>query len=480
MRLLVFLTTITIILICDVESFDYRHHVYQIMLENNITLPKKTYIRRDYGNITRYCTNTTKKCIWKCCNFGESVEDKRCIPAKHNFNNNTKDNLSILNDVLIYDSKGLRTAKTLQDKFHLVPNHFSNEEFRMNSLALNIYFEIYLSEDGVLFYDIDNNGYSNVNVFDKISVNNFCIDEENYVINFFVDFGNEHVTPKPDSLYYRTVAHILCVILVTSVLVMYCVRPHLRDLHGMLVMTLLCCYLGKSIIEIHHIVFIHVISRKIVLLMETLHIFCNLATYSLTNVMFHIVWKSIKLGGNTMNTRRNKIKQYIKYIAYAFGLPLILTLAILYINSVDMRSISWFITPKMDSILTCTGKEMIVYIYIPGMILFLYNIFLCCLIIPKVYEGFFGSLIMTYTYNDAIKYDVISFSQNMKLMTFMTISETANAYSTWNMTLYGIVSTNKWLLGVVIVLIFLHDSNAKRKCPTTPVRQNMLSMTEMQ
>lgn len=47
------------------------------------------------------------------------------------------------------------------------------------------------------------------------------------------------------------------------------------------------------------------------------------------------------------------------------------------------------------------------------------------------------------------------FSQYMKLMTFMTISEAANAYNVWFMKLYGIVSTNKWLLGVVIVLIFL-------------------------
>ncbi|XP_022813996.1 uncharacterized protein LOC111347851 isoform X2 [Spodoptera litura] len=460
MRLLVFLTTTTIILICDVESFDHRQRLYQRMLENNITLPETTYKPRDYGNITRYCKNTTKKCIWKCCNFGESVRGRRCIPTK-------PDKLSILNDVVIYDSNLLRTDKTLQDTFHLVPNHFSNEEFRTYTFPLNLIFEVYLSEDGILFYDMDND----VNGFDKISVNNFCIDVRRHKINFFGDFGNEERTWWPEengtSICYRLV-------------VMYCVRPHLRDLHGMLVMTLLCCYLSKSFIEIHHVVFNHVIVRNTVLVMESFHIFCNLATFSLTNVMFHIVWKSIKSGGNTMNTRQNKFKQYIKYIAYAFGLPLILTIAILIINLMDLRYIPWFITPKMDTILTCTGKEMILYIYVPGMIMFLYNIILCCLIIPKAYEGFFGSLAMTYTYNDAIKYDVISFSQYMKLMTFITISEAANAYSVWTMRLYGIVSTNKWLLGVVIILIFLHESNAKRKCPTTPARQNMMSMTEMQ
>ncbi|KAH9627940.1 hypothetical protein HF086_015384 [Spodoptera exigua] len=124
------------------------------------------------------------------------------------------------------------------------------------------------------------------------------------------------------------------------------------------------------------------------------------------------------------------------------------------------------------------GKEMILYIYIPGSIMLLYNIFICILLIPKAYKGFLGGLPMTY--NDAIKYDVLSLSQYMKLLTFMTISEAANAYSLSVMKLFGIVSTNKWLLGVVIIIIFVRGSYAKRKSPATPVNQNISSVREMQ
>ncbi|CAH0691995.1 unnamed protein product [Spodoptera exigua] len=412
MRILVsiFTTVTLIVLISDVESYNHGQRVAQLMLENNIPVPK-THKIFDYGNITRNCINTTKVCVWKCGPFGKQL--RLMIHVKKNIYRNKKID-DQLNKVLIYDKSLQRTDKTLQDTLHLVPNHFSNLDFRMNSFNLNILFKTYLLEDGNLITEIPND----FNRFYRIDVNHFCVDINIRRQIVFYGVVNDEEIPE------------------------------------------------KSI------------TSNIYRVFEPLHIFCNLTCFSLTNVMFYNVWKSVRSGGNSVNTHQNKFKQYIKYTAYGFGLPLILTISILIIDFRDMTHIPWFITPKLKYLRTCLGKEVILYIYIPGSIMLLYNIFICIVLIPKAYKGFLGGLPMTY--NDAIKYDVLSLSQNMKLLTFMTISEAANAYSLSVMKLFGIVSTNKWLLGVVIIIIFVRGSYAKRKSPATPVNQNISSVREMQ
>uniref|UniRef100_A0A2H1VV19 SFRICE_011499 n=1 Tax=Spodoptera frugiperda TaxID=7108 RepID=A0A2H1VV19_SPOFR len=347
MRLLVsFITTIVILItICDVESFDHMQRLYQLMHEKNITAPKI----RDYGNITKHCTNTTKKCLWKCCNFGESVRRSKCIPSKLD---------NILNDVVIYDSDLQQTDKDLLDTFHLVPNHFSHKQFRMYKFRLNILFETYLSEDGIVIIEMYNEFYR----FYKIDVNSFCIDINEMiqkVLIYGVIYNENDDIPELNtaSHYYRIIALILCTILLIFVIAIYCAHPHLRDLHGMLVTTLLCCYLGKTTIEIiHHI---NIIQREFYSILESLHIFFNLTTFSFTNVMFHNVWKSIRSERNAVNMRQNKLKQYFKYIAYGFGLPLVLTITISIINFIDMTSIPWFITPKFYRRQTCIDSRNI-------------------------------------------------------------------------------------------------------------------------
>ncbi|KAF9423884.1 hypothetical protein HW555_000942 [Spodoptera exigua] len=473
MRILVsiFTTVTLIVLISDVESYNHGQRVAQLMLENNITVPK-THKIYDYGNITRNCINTTKVCVWKCGPFGKQL--RLMIYGKKNIYRNKKID-DQLNKVLIYDKSLQRTDKTLQDTLHLVPNHFSNLDFRMNSFNLNILFKTYLLEDGNLITEIPND----FNRFYKIDVNHFCVDINiRRQIVFYGVVNDEEIPEKSvTSNIYRVFALPLGMVLLAYVLVIYCIRSHLWDIHGMLVMTLICCYLGKNVIEfIHHFVPMHLGFSRLIL--EPLHIFCNLTCFSLTNVMFYNVWKSIRSGGNAINTHQNKFKQYIKYTAYGFGLPLILTISILIIDFRDMTHIPWFITPKLKYLRTCLGKEIILYIYIPGSIMLLYNIFICILLIPKAIRKQNDDRKMTN--NDAIKYDVLSLSQYMKLLTFMTISEAANAYSLWVMKLFGIVSTNKWLLGVVIIIIFLRGSYAKRKSPATPVNQNISSVREMQ
>lgn len=74
-------------------------------------------------NITEQC-GANEKCIWKCCPEGQIMGIfKTCVKSKVGISN-----------VTVYDKNHMRTNKSLQSVFKLVPNLMKDDLFAKNAL----------------------------------------------------------------------------------------------------------------------------------------------------------------------------------------------------------------------------------------------------------------------------------------------------------------------------------------------------------
>ncbi|XP_049694265.2 G-protein coupled receptor Mth isoform X1 [Helicoverpa armigera] len=471
--------TITIILIVHVEQYgaDYSLSLLvarQMKVENISFYQMQDLPPPSSVNISKYCNNTSKTCIWKCCPHGEAViYARKCLPAKGYLSNAT---------LQIYDSKFREVTKTSmadQNTFEMVPDYFSFQQSGI--MSLTSFLVPYLTKDGILYGELRN-------AFDrwkKFEVNHFCVDvtRKGRVV-YFVDVTNlitDQALMNFHSTFYRRFALFLCLILLVVVLIVYSSLSHLRDMGGKLLRTLVCCFIVVTVIEFAHCTVVIYDWIALVTFFESVHYFFNLAIFTWLNVMFYDVWRSLRnKNGEFHPSTISRSYLYMKYMLYGFGVPLILTICIVIFENTDVSSVPWFITPKLNSLATCKAFELLVYVYAPGTFLSLFNIYVLWFAVTKENWGSITHLpIATSFYIKNRKQNLERLAQYMKLMIFLTISFCVKSYALWNYDIHPIVSTNAWLLGIVFIVIFLRNQNVMGKFSDTirrPRKENKIEL----
>uniref|UniRef100_A0A2A4J9D1 G-protein coupled receptors family 2 profile 2 domain-containing protein n=1 Tax=Heliothis virescens TaxID=7102 RepID=A0A2A4J9D1_HELVI len=363
-----------------------------------------------------------------------------------------------------------------QTAFDIVPGLFLYQQYGM--MNLTSFLVPYLTKEGILYGELRNA----FNRWKKFEVNQFCIDvtKEGRVV-YFVDVTNLVTYSGFHYTFYRKFALILCVILLLIVLITYSALSHLRDMGGKLLKIIVCCFLVLTFIEYGHCTIVVYDWIAIVTFFESLHYFFNLAIFTWLNVMFYDVWRSLRnKNAEPLNSTISTNKLFMKYILYGFGVPFVMTICIVIFEYTDATSVPWLITPKLNSLGTCKDFELLVYVYTPGTILSLFNIYVCWFAIKSESWGSTTHLPITTGCNiKNRKQNLERLAQYVKLMIFLTIVACVKSYALWNYDIHPIVSTNTWLLGVVFVVLFLRNRNVIEKISERirrPRKQNKMEL----
>ncbi|XP_021200188.3 G-protein coupled receptor Mth2 [Helicoverpa armigera] len=312
-------------------------------------------------------SNGDKIPINKCCPFHQYMGRKKaCV--------NYTSELYITN-VSIYDEAFRKTEKSFEDIFELKPNKLKDQEFKNHALDTHyLDFNIYLIENGVLQLELPN-AY---NRWNAIAKENYCIDyrilKNKSLINkrFWVVLpDNEPAASNP----YLTYATFISCFFMILVLIVYAMLPELRNLCGMILMayvaSLFMAFLLLAIIQIK----IHHPTTCIGLTMGIYYFF--LAAFCWMSVMSYDIWWTFRGYAKARPIhRRGENFKFLMYCLYAWGVPLLMTIALALLNTYTkkMKHLPWFVTPHVpDYGCFLEGGVKLLYLYMPMLILILCN-----------------------------------------------------------------------------------------------------------
>ncbi|XP_063364476.1 G-protein coupled receptor Mth2-like [Cydia amplana] len=242
-------------------------------------------------------------------------------------------------------------------------------------------FNNYLLEDGTVMQELPNS----YNRFKPIANDKFCIDIA------LPNGRNIHEprfriwtipTPVPEDEFESNSIFLVSGFLVSSVflilvLIVYCLLPELRNLCGKILMAYVACLLA-TFLSFALLDFISMADEntEIICLIFTflIHYSC-LACFCWMNVMSIDIWWTFRGYAKARPIhRRGETFKFLMYCLYAFGMPLVLTIGMGVIDTMDLRHIPWFIKPDINGtgcFLEGTGKFM--YLYVPMLIIIVMN-----------------------------------------------------------------------------------------------------------
>ncbi|XP_045498640.1 G-protein coupled receptor Mth-like [Colias croceus] len=313
-----------------------------------------------------------KKCIYKCCPKGQIISNPpECKPvANDDFSN-----------ITVYDSYLNPKNKKFNDVFHVIPNKFKDINFVNKDIysAKDFEEDLYLEESGVLYVDM-------ANQYDRwVSITDFCID---YIASENGDTPSEPqfwVTYTSHKERQRPTTILIVALLVSSFFLLLTLGVyHWIFFNKMtLVIKIRVCLVYSYISHFISVVTIINVSvpEKTCIVISSIAYFSIMATCCWLNVMSYDTWLTFRdlLSRNLTPSekRRRDAHKYKRYVCYGWGLPLCMASGLIIINSLDLSSLPWFITPQIP-LWGCflVGGQQFVYQYIP-MIVF---IFVNCLL----------------------------------------------------------------------------------------------------
>ncbi|CAB3223244.1 unnamed protein product [Arctia plantaginis] len=271
--------------------------------------------------------------------------------------------------LLMYDKSHIRTNKSLQSVFKLVPNLMKDDIFAKNALW---WYRAYLTDDGRLFLKLPNV----YNRWKEIQTNHFCVEMKGNKTRpvFMVEYEIDQLR-NPST--YKKWALVVSVICLSMALVVYSVVRELRDLNGVILMIQLCClivtFITNCILESFNTM---TLRMSEILYVSFFHYFFKVSSFSWTNILFYRL---------LMTSYRSKelpvswTKQLTKYSAYAFGLPFFMTILTATIELSDMTDTPSFVTPQVQNRGNFSFQEMesLYYLYFPLLVLLSFNWIVC-------------------------------------------------------------------------------------------------------
>ncbi|XP_039752851.1 G-protein coupled receptor Mth2-like [Pararge aegeria] len=264
----------------------------------------------------------------------------------------------------------------LGDIFYLVPGKLyeevaENSTFQNNFPYIPEYFQMnsFLTESGEFYFDFPN-AYLRWN-----QVKHFCFEyvfsdktgvvEPSYLMVYQGSIGETGV-----KFYYRYYLMISCVFL-ALVLVVYIILPELRNLGGMILMaytsSLMMGFVLLAVMQSTQI-------PRCVELTGSIYFFL-LATFCWMNIMSIDIWWTFRgyAKARPIHRRGKRVKFFI-YCLYGYGLPGLMTIGLIVVNSADLSHMPWIVQPLIGRTgCFIQGKEKMLYMYVPILILILCN-----------------------------------------------------------------------------------------------------------
>uniref|UniRef100_A0A2A4J442 G-protein coupled receptors family 2 profile 2 domain-containing protein n=1 Tax=Heliothis virescens TaxID=7102 RepID=A0A2A4J442_HELVI len=314
------------------------------------------YFVEDYQRVQ---SSRFEKFINKCCSLDRYVGRKRtCVEY-----NETQ----TFSSIKVYDKALNSTGKSLQNVFSLTTKKFQNETFRKNALDITLMnFNIYLTESGILTLEVPN-AYHRW----------FAVPQGDYCVDYHVA-DPDHITPKfwailPDeefiaSSLYTTCATFISCIFLLLVLIVYILLPEFHNLVGLMIMAMI----GNLFIAflLMYIIQIKELTEESCIGFTMASYFFLLASFFWINVISFDICRTFWWVKNLPLRRKEDRSDLVMYCIYAWGMPLLMTIGLGVLNSVDMRDRPWFVTPRIPEYgCFLHGGVKLLYLYCPMLIL---------------------------------------------------------------------------------------------------------------
>ncbi|KAJ8722245.1 hypothetical protein PYW08_004647 [Mythimna loreyi] len=212
--------------------------------------------------------------------------------------------------------------------------------------------------------------------WNKISPDQYCIDVDNRE-------GSEPrfwaIPPSEEKFFsdgnkYLTIATVISCIFMLLVLVVYLILPELQNLGGLILMAyLFSLFMAFALLVVMQIPKLFNNNAVCIVVSSVVYYFF-LAAFCWMSVMSFDMWSTFRIV-KTSRQRRDWCR-FLKYGLYAWGVPLLMTIFMVTanINRDNMKSVPWFITPRIpEKGCFLQGGAKFLYFYIPMLILIICN-----------------------------------------------------------------------------------------------------------
>lgn len=254
-----------------------------------------------------------------------------------------------------------------------MPTMFENETFKNGAISLTYFaFNTYLTEAGFLYLESPN---SFTRWFKRDS-NQFCVDyalkrNKEPVLKFWASVEDFQ---EPDELSSMYAQWIICICLL-MVLIVFPSVPANRNFNGiMLLHVIFSLFIVFVLFKIMNLMTMY---ENSCLRFTFCMYFFYIASFCWINVMAYNTWRTFGDYVEMQSARHtNGIRKMVVYSAYAWGLPLVLTICIAVVNSLDLRdTMPWFIQPNVPKHgCFIEGGEKLLYLLVPAFILLLVSL----------------------------------------------------------------------------------------------------------
>ncbi|CAB3261686.1 unnamed protein product [Arctia plantaginis] len=400
-------------------------------------------------------------CIYKCCSHGECIRLRQCVPCDAGSN---------FSAFIVYDENIVDIGKRVPDIFHIVPEIYKSKEEFQDS-AVNVYqieFNPYIIKTGELILEAPNSYHRWITV----QRDYFCVDY------FITKKGKLINTPKiwaivegeeyPESDISLTAATLVSCFFLLLVLVVYFLLPELQNLCGMILMayvgSLFMAFLLLATIQLDR----YEDNACIGLTMGIYYFF--LASFCWMSVMSYDIWWTFRGYAKARPIhRRGESFKFLMYCLYAWGVPLLMTIFIFVVNTIDMSHMPWFITPNVPG-MGCflEGGNKMLYLYIPMLILIVCNWMFYLMTAFNVWRLSRGTAVLD---SAAAGTPAAHRSQRNRLMVYLKLSVVMGVNWVFEIISFKFPGFKGWyisdvyniLIGFLIFLIFVCKKDIYRK-----------------
>ncbi|CAG9561723.1 unnamed protein product [Danaus chrysippus] len=309
--------------------------------------------------------------------------------------------------------------------------------------------------EGTLYFEFPN-AYSRWTPIEKT---NYCIDiDSDLNPKFWSVMTSEDAT---ENNQYYTGGIIISSVFLVAVFLVYAILPELQNLAGLVLMAYVFS-LGAAFIILACLQLIGMDVLSCIVLTGMCYFFF-LSTFCWMNIMSYDIWWTFRGYAKARTIHRKGVRfKFIMYCLYAYGVPTLMTIGLMTVNSMDLRHYPWIITPQIPKFgCFIEGGQKFVYLYIPMLVLILCNWMFYLMTAFNIWRLVRGTAILNSTHR----------SQKNRLMVYLKISVIMGinwllevvSFLTPKLTIWLYTDAYNVLMGLAIFLIFVWKRKIYRK-----------------
>ncbi|CAK1580414.1 unnamed protein product [Parnassius mnemosyne] len=284
-------------------------------------------LEEDGTTVRLGCPCIERVCLWKCCNKGQAFFNKSCA--------DTDDSTVNPFSPPVYKGRDPLNVTSHSHYFYMY-SRLCEDRYLLDTNSPTE--EIFIQENASLYYITSNNHL-------WLSPTKYCVDMMTTNLST-VDTRLVAVVCYPDKapdddgpVLYITyaVGLIVSIPFLLATFLVYAFIPELRNLHGMCLMA----YCGGLIVAYTFLSYLKLHTGKVGVAMMGCYIIAFIVYYAFQtsffwlNVMCFDIWRTFSGYRGSSNKRREK-KRFALYGMYAWGVPVILTVATIAMQFADV------------------------------------------------------------------------------------------------------------------------------------------------